>query len=114
MAIATPYMWVLEKGIIGAPLRKILIPWRPQNINTMPFTFQMSYFIEGFKNEPFPLLYPDFNAWKKVGSYSAVQDNTVMQLLPTFFQTLNSGYMGENRLFLTPSKSLTLLGNDSF
>ena len=70
--------------------------------------------LEVVKNELFPLLYPDFNAWKKVGSYSAVQDNTVMQLLPTFFQTLNSGYMGENQLFLTPSKSLTLLGNDSF
>ena len=70
--------------------------------------------LEVVKNEPFPLLYPDFNAWKKVGSYSAVQDNTVLQLLPTFFQTLNSGYMGENQLFLTPSKSLIFLGNDSF
>ena len=41
--------------------------------------------LEVVKNEPFPLLYPDFDAWKKVGGYSVVQDNTVMQLLPTFF-----------------------------
>ena len=39
LAIVTAYMWVLEKGIIGAPLRKILIPWGPQNINTMLLTF---------------------------------------------------------------------------
>ena len=43
--------------------------------------------LEGVKNELFPLMYPDFNVWKKVGNYSAVQDNTVLQLLPTFFQT---------------------------
>ena len=59
-------------------------------------------------------MFPDFNVWKKVGNYSAVQDNTVLQMLPTFFQTLHLGYMGENQLFLTPSKSLTLLVNDSF
>jgi len=70
--------------------------------------------LEVVKNELFHLLYPDFNVWKKVGSYSAVQDNTVMQLLPTFFQTLKPGYIGENHSFLTPSKSLTLLGSDSF
>ena len=83
------------------------------HLSNEPFPKNVSD-LEVVKNELFPLLYPDFNAWKKVGSYSAVQDNTVMQLLPTFFQTLNSGYMGENQLFLTPSKSLTLLGNDSF
>ena len=26
------------------------------------------------KNYLFPLTYPDFNVWKKVGNYSAVQD----------------------------------------
>ena len=41
--------------------------------------------LEGVKNEPFSLLYPDFNVWKKVSNYSVVQDNTVLQLLPTFF-----------------------------
>ena len=59
-------------------------------------------------------MYPDFNVWKKVGNYSAVQDNTVLQLLPTLFQTLKSGYIGEIQSFLAPSKSLTFLGNDSF
>ena len=40
-------------------------------------------YLEGVKNEPFPLFYPDFNVWKKLGNYSAVQDNTVLQMLPS-------------------------------
>ena len=53
------------------------------HLSNEPFPKNVSD-LEVVKNELFPLLYPDFNAWKKVGSYSAVQDNTVMQLLPTF------------------------------
>ena len=41
--------------------------------------------LEDVKNELFPLLYHDFNVWKEVGNYNGVQDNTVLQLLPTFF-----------------------------
>ena len=37
--------------------------------------------LEGAKNELFPPMYPDFNVWKKVGNYSAVQDNTLLQLI---------------------------------
>ena len=43
LAIATAYTWVLEKDNSGAPLRNILIPWGPQNINTMSFTSQMHH-----------------------------------------------------------------------
>ena len=59
-------------------------------------------------------MFPDFNVWKKVGNYSAVQDNTVLQLLPTFFQTLNSEYIRGIQSFFTPSKTLTFLEKDSF
>ena len=61
--------------------------------------------LEGVKNVLFSPLYPDFNVWKKVVNYSSVQDNRVLQKLPTFFQTLKSGYSGENKTFL---------GNDSY
>ena len=43
LAIATAYIWVLEKDNIVASLRKILIHWDLQNINTMSFTFQKSH-----------------------------------------------------------------------
>ena len=33
---------------------------------------------EGVKNQLFPPMFPDFNVWKKVGNYSAVQDYTVL------------------------------------
>ena len=59
-------------------------------------------------------MFPDLNVWKKVGNYSAVQDNTVLQLLPTFFQTFKSGYIRGNQSFLIPSESQTFLGKDSF
>ena len=70
--------------------------------------------LEVVKNYLFPLMFPDLNVWKKVGNYSAVQDNTVLQRLPTFFQTFKSGYIRGNQSFLSPSKSLIFLGNDSF
>ena len=44
LAIATGYIWVLEKDDIGAPLRKILIYWGIQNKNTMSFTLPNSHF----------------------------------------------------------------------
>ena len=47
--------------------------------------------LEVVKNYLFPPMFPDFNVWKKVGNYSAVQDHTALHLLPTFFQTLKSG-----------------------
>ena len=62
--------------------------------------------LEGVKNDCFPLMYPNFNVWKKVGNYSAVQDNTgntVKHLFPTFSQTLKSGYIRGKKSFLTPS-----------
>ena len=34
--------------------------------------------LEGIKNELFPLMYPDFNVWKKVGNYFCVQDDAVL------------------------------------
>ena len=83
------------------------------HLSNEPFPKNVSD-LEGVKNEPFPLLYPDFNVWKKVGNYSVVQDPSVLQLLPTFFQTLESGNIGGNSSFLAPSKSLTFLGNGSF
>ena len=60
--------------------------------------------LEGVKNGWFPLLFPDFNVWKKVGNYSVGQDNTILQLFPTFFQAFKSGYIGGNQSVLTPSK----------
>ena len=44
--------------------------------------------LEVIKPEGFSLMFPDFNVWKKVGHYCCVSDNTVLLLLPTFFQTL--------------------------
>ena len=42
--LAIALHWVLEKDNIIASLRKILIHWGLQNINTMSFTFQKSHF----------------------------------------------------------------------
>ena len=70
--------------------------------------------LEVVKNYLFPLMFPDLNVWKKVGIYKGVQDNAVLQLLPTFFQTLKSGYMREKQSVLTTSQSLIFLGNGSF
>ena len=64
---ARPYTWVLWKYDIGAPRRKIFVSD-----------------LKGVKNDWFSPMYPDFNVWKKVGHYSAVQDNTVMQVLPSY------------------------------
>ena len=66
------------------------------------------------KTDCFSLMCLDFNVWKKVGNYCCMQDYTVLLLLPTFLQTLKSGYMRENQSILTTSRSLTVLGNDSF
>ena len=86
------------------------------------------YYVLHLSKEPFPknvcdlevvktakisLLYADFNVWKKVGNYCCVQDDTVLLLLPTFFQTLKSGYMRDKQSVLTTSRSLTFLGNGS-
>ena len=35
LAIATAYIWVLEKDNIGAPLKKILIHWGSKKIDTL-------------------------------------------------------------------------------
>ena len=62
----------------------------------------------------FSLMCLKFNVWKKVGNYCFMQDNTVLQLFPTFFQTLKLGYIREKQSVLTISSSLTFLGNGCF
>ena len=52
--------------------------------------------------------------WCHLCSSQEDPHNTVMQLLPTFFQALKTGYNRGNGSFLTTSKSLTFLGNGSF
>ena len=113
-------MWVLEKGIIGCSSRE-----DPDTLGSSKYKYYVPHHLnklfpkivgdlEVVKCQLFPPLYPDFNGWKKVGNNMALQDNTVLQLLPTFFQTLNSEYIRGNQSVLTPSKSLTFLGNDLF
>ena len=48
---------------------------------------------EVVKTDLFSLMFPDFNVCKKVGNNCCMQEKTVLQLLPTFFQTLKSGYI---------------------
>ena len=45
--------------------------------------------LEVVKNDMFPPMFTDFNVCKKVGNYSAVLDNTVLHLLPSFSRHLN-------------------------
>ena len=63
------------------------------HLSNEPFPENVSD-LEGVKNHCFPLMYPDFNVWKKVGNRCF----TVLLVLsctplkfPTFFQTLKSG-----------------------
>ena len=123
---AAPRVWLCKALYMGSVKR-----WHWCSSEEDPYVFGFSkckYYVLHLSKEPFPknvsdlevvktarisLLYADFNVWKKVGNYCCVQDDTVLLLLPTFFQTLKSGHMREKQSVLTTSRSLTVLGNDS-